>query len=64
MSEAIVLWRATWRRRHRNAGSGADIEVEEKWSEATNDSDSITDEWDDKTTGDTLDEEVRLCSLL
>jgi hypothetical protein len=57
MSDALVEWRVTWRRRHRNAGSGADIEVEEKWSEATDDPNSIIDEWDDKTDGDTLDEE-------
>jgi hypothetical protein len=57
MSDATVEWRATWRRRHRNAGSGADTQVEETWIEKTQALDSIVAEWDDEAEGDTLDEE-------
>jgi len=42
-SEAMVLWRGTWRRRHRNAGTTVDIEPDEQ-GEA--DPDSIVSEWD------------------
>jgi hypothetical protein len=57
MSEAIVLWRATWRRRHRNTGSGVDTQVEEEWIENTEEPDAIVAEWGNETEGETLDEE-------
>lgn len=58
-AEAVVLWRATWIRKYRNAGSPVDAhdEVEDEIDE-DEDSNAIAAEWDDEGEEDVLDREV------
>jgi hypothetical protein len=54
---AVVEWRATWMRKHRNAGSPVDARAEEPIDEDEV-SDTIAAEWDDEAEVDGLDREV------
>jgi hypothetical protein len=54
---AVVEWRATWIRKHRNAGSPVDARAEGPIDE-DEDSDTIAAEWDDEAEVDVPDREV------
>jgi hypothetical protein len=56
-ADAVVVWRATWTRKHRNAGSSVDARAEEPIDE-DEDSDTIDAEWDDEAEVDVLDREA------
>ena len=49
MRDSVVLWKAIWKRRHRNAGTRVEAEAEEIVTETNgHDPDAIVDDWNDE----------------
>jgi hypothetical protein len=57
VSDALVVWKATWKRRHRNAGSVSTDTESGEGVGSPEDSDAIVADWDAEAEDDSVDEE-------